>query len=72
MAFAHDFVGKQPMGQFGLRMFSIFGTCVQFRKGQNNYPTYTLGLGTKVVFIQENTRVGAYWMKLPFLAGNQL
>ena len=67
MAFAHDFVGIQPMGQFGLRVFAVFGACIQFHKGQNDCPTYTLGLGTEACFwMQENTRVGAYQVKLPF------
>ena len=53
------------MEQFGMRMFSILEYVGSFHEDQSD----TLGLGTKAYFwMQENTRVSAYQVKLSFQA----
>ena len=53
------------MEQFGMRMFSILEYVGSCHKDQSD----TLGLGTKAFFwMQENTRVTAYQVKLTFQA----
>ena len=57
------------MKQFGMRMFAIFKHVGSFHEDQND----TLGLGIEGCFwVQENTEVGAYKVKLSLQANNQL
>jgi len=72
MALARDFCKETTHGAFWfVHIFFFLGHVFIPEKGYSNCPTYIPGLGTEV-FMQKNTRGGACWVKLSFLASNQL